>query len=227
MGRVRGQLNGIGLRLLAAAAVLAVSTHGAAARAERQGFEFGVRSGYAIPFGKGGADATRDLNEGVAGAVPIWFDIGGRATPNVFVGGYAQYAFGILGDAFDSVCSRIDCSTHDIRLGVQMHYHFMPFESADPWLGFGIGYEWLSFDLAAGGQSASVAANGFEFVNVQSGLDLPAGDDTGVGIGPFVGFSLAEYSAVTCSGAGVTCGGIDDKAFHEWLTIGIRVTAVP
>ena len=214
------------------------------AHAETQGFELGGRLGYGIPMGKVSDMGTgnNDLSSVISGMVPLQFDIGYRVIPNLMVGGYFMYGFGITGDDLQKLCDAgetfgadVSCSAHDIRLGVQAHYHFLPDQTVDPWLGAGIGYEWLGFSVeqSALGQSstASVTGHGWEFVNLQGGVDF--GLAPGIGLGPFLSLSVGQYdtSSSSCDGDGCTSSDsrsndIDKKALHEWLTLGVRGTFV-
>ena len=203
-----------------------------------EGIELGLRSGYSIPFGKISADHTTNpgdlaglkVGDVSSGAVPFWIDLGYRAVPELMIGVYAAYAFGILGSTLDNACASGDCATHGIRLGLEGQYHFLPFRRLDPWVGVGLGYEWLGFGF---GQSSSVTLSGFEVFNAQAGLDFAgsprkrAAADTFFALGPFVSLSMAGYSDVSCSGPGTQCAGINNTAFHEWLTFGLRGTVLP
>jgi len=62
---------------------------------------------------------------------------------------------------------------------------------------------------------------GFEFANLQAGGDFKVADH--VGVGPFVSFSLGEYSSVSMDPeiAGMV-DEIPNKAIHEWLVIGVK-----
>lgn len=63
--------------------------------------------------------------------------------------------------------------------------------------------------------------------NFQGGVDLAL--TGGIAVGPFVSFSLAQYSNATRSGSGAsaTCGGEIDSTTHEWITFGVRGVVVP
>ena len=99
----------------------------------------------------------------------------------------------------------MSCSAKDLRLGLNVHYHFSPGESFDPWVGLGAGYEWLVLDESAGGVSVSETASGFEFGNLQLGGDFAVAPN--FGIGPFFTFTLAQYSHLG--------GAIDTDLAHE------------
>ena len=159
----------------------------------------------------------------------MWVDVGYRLTPNVFVGAYFQFGIGFVGSRLSDLCdiNGVDCSTSSIRLGGQVHYHFVPEGRADPWLGYGFGYEWWNIGVRLPGGEFSATTRGLELANFRAGVDFyPA---PLFYLGPFVSFSLDQFDSVdTCSGgAGVTCtvlgdGDIQDKSLHQWLLFGLR-----
>lgn len=202
----------------AAAASTTVTTDTASAGGK---FVIGARLGYGIAMG----DAMKDsaMSDGVSGQIPIWLDLGYMVTPNIMVGLYGQYGFGIVGSKMSDVCDagNVDCSVSDLRVGVQGQYHLSPSEKLDPWFGLGIGYEWAMTSMSGGGQSQDYTYSGFEFLNLQGGADFKL--SPAFGIGPFLSFSLGQFGSVSASGDledGDT--DIDDKALHEWLTLGVR-----
>jgi hypothetical protein len=197
--------------------------------------DWGARVGYSVPFGSGGYNGADALSDAIKAALPLWFDLGYRVSPHVMVGGYAVYAFGWLGDSIGRACGGPDaeCSTHDVRLGAQLQYRFAPSSSVDPWLGVGTGYEWLKFSLTAFSMNDpnsprtvdfkwSTTSSGFQFLNLQGGVDLAPGRESIGAFGPFVDFSIGQFSHLSCSGP-LFCNEGDTKT-HEWLTIGIRGT---
>lgn len=206
-------------------------------RAPREeGVEFAFRGGYSIPFGKaaGGTSQNpndlatgRNLGDVVTGAFPIWLDAGYRVVPSLMIGVYAAYEFGNAGSSLSSACA--DCGVHIGRVGLEAHYHFLPWRRLDPWLGAGIGYEALTVDFSAQGQDASVTMSGFELLQMQAGLDIAMTrpSDIWFALGPFVSFALSTYSDASCSGPGTRCDGITDTAMHEWLTLGLRGVLLP
>lgn len=216
---------------------------GTVSTARAEGFELGARVGYAFPMGKLSDQGTNNsLADAVSGMVPLQLDIGYRVLPSLMVGGYVMYGFGIVSDTIDKQCDALKalgadatCSAHDVRLGLQAQYHFAPKASLDPWLGAGIGYEWLTFGVHAAragvSNDTSVTGKGFEFINLQGGVDFAVAP--GLGLGPFLSFSVGQYgeSSTSCDGAGCdasdsTSQDIDDKALHQWLTLGVRGTFV-
>ena len=216
-------------------------------------FELGVRTGYAKPFGRvydhEGSSSGGKITNVVVGQVPFWVDMGARIGGQLFVGGYVSYGVEVFSGDYSDMCDEADraleaqggnvsCSASDVRLGAQAHYHFGgPDVGIDPWIGGGLGYEWLSVSetASAGGESLEIGAtaHGFEFVNLQGGLDFPVSE--AVALGPFVAFSLASYrkARLICDGsicdqldADETTNAYDDTALHEWLFFGVRAAFV-
>jgi hypothetical protein len=77
----------------------------------------------------------------------------------------------------------------------------------------------------------SSTGKGFEFINLQGGLDFKVAP--GLALGPFLSFSIGQYSSASVSCSGNACGGfasasddIDEKAPHQWLLLGVRGTFV-
>ena len=232
------------LGLLAGFAVLA-----SVESAHAEGFELGARAGYGIPLGKAEADETvggttvnNDLSKGVSGMIPLQLDVGYRVIPSLMVGGYVMYGFGFLGSQISDSCDKakaqatatggdVSCGVHDVRLGIQLNYHFTPDASVDPWIGAGFGYEWLSLSESATvlGQTVDISGtlHGWELLNLQGGVDFSVAPK--FGLGPFASFSLAQYGKTSSSCSGSACGAttteskdITNTAMHEWLLLGIH-----
>jgi len=198
-----------------------------------------------MPLGEA-ADGA-DMSEAVSAQFPLWVDLGIRAD-RVMFGAYFQYGPGLLGSDFADVCEEaeenveaadpdgdLDCHIRDIRLGLQLQYHFGQPRKPDPWIGAGAGYEWLTFGVSGEDAdeeiSADVGVRGFEFLNLQAGIDLPLND--AIGLGPFLAFTVARYDtlSIDCSG---DCGlleedseDIEEKALHHWLMLGARLSVLP
>src|SRR4051794_2710215 len=66
------------------------------------GFQLGIRTGYALPMGKATASGA-GMSDLFSGQVPLFVEIGGKPSPNVFIGGYLGLGFG--GSA-DKACDR-------------------------------------------------------------------------------------------------------------------------
>jgi len=198
-----------------------------AARAQTPGIELGLRLGYGVALGS--AVPGSDLAKNIAGEVPLWADLGYRLNSKWMIGAYGLYGFGFSTGDEERLCEtyHVDCSLHDLRLGAQVQYHLMPLAKLDPWLGLGLGYEWLIANGASGGRSASATLRGWEFVNLQGGLDWVVG--AGFALGPFVSLSFAQYQKISSDCSGASCGlevneSLDDRSLHNWVVVGLRGT---
>jgi len=216
--------------LFASVAVGGVLLTGGTALADGvpSGIEVGLRTGYAIALGNV-ADQLA-MSDEVGGAIPIWVDAGYRlASPNLFLGAYFQYGIGFTSGKLSTACGQggISCSANVLQYGIQAHYHFMPDNQFDPWVGYGIGLENLNISESAGGQSASTGANGIDYGIIQVGADYRGLMD-GLGVGPFLMFGFGQYSGYSQSQGGQSqsgsfgSNGAPNASMHEWLTIGVR-----
>lgn len=183
------------------------------------GLEVGFRVGYALALGD--VQSGTSFNDFSKNMVPLQVDLGYRIDGNWFAGAYFQYGFtGIK----DPVCdnSGVDCSSHDFRFGIEGQYHLMPSAVIDPWVGLGVGYEFYHLNTSASGTEASETLRGWEFVNVSLGADYKLAPS--LGVGPFIGLSVGEFTDASLSVTGLPdqSGSIDDKAVHLWLTFGMR-----
>jgi hypothetical protein len=181
--------------------------------------ELGARAGFAVPFGDVEGHQGDTLDQTIRYAAPLWVDLGVRPIPLLFLGLYATFAPGWVGDALAAACSPYNnaCSTDDARFGLQGHVHILPQSTWDPWVGAGVGYEWLRINDAQG----SLTTNGWEFVNVQAGLDIRLA--AGAHVGPFAAFSMAQYDEASSSQSGFALASpFPNKALHQWFVLGLR-----
>jgi len=209
-----------------------------AAGPDGQGFEIGVRTGYAFSAGRLGAPPNGtdyDVGDYVTGQWPIWIDAGYRLNPNVYLGGYFQYGFGFVNDDSQDYCrsADVDCSASDVRLGVMARYHFMPAWRFSPWAGLGFGYEWGKFSVNQSLISESDTDwswHGFEFMNLQAGADYRFAHRFVVA--PFVSVSLGQFrkmAQTTTVGSTTRTDkyNVAKESLHEWILIGVRVAVMP
>jgi hypothetical protein len=210
--------------------VIAWMTIAATARPARAdgsvaGAEIAARLGYGLPLGdveshKGFAGSVGDpLDQTIGAMVPLWFDVGYRFGPRWFGGVFLAYAPGVPGDALFNACSgagATGCSPDDFRAGLEVQFHLLPEGHWDPWLGAGLGYEWLHVGFGAG--TKPLWASGFELLNLQAGLDARL--SSRVALGPFVALTAAEYSWNDPLPSSNT---FDSTALHGWFVVGVRV----
>jgi opacity protein-like surface antigen len=196
-----------------------------AAAPSDHGLELGLRVGYGIPAGKEGAipGMTNDnLSADVSGIIPIQVDGGYRFNQNVYLGLSFQYAPGLVNNSnsANAFCQTgFDCSASDLRLGLNVNYHFGMGPPFDPWVGLGVGYEWLMLSASGGGISVDATASGFEFANLQLGGDFPVNPNFVVG--PFFAVSIGQYRSISISPGGGDQD-LNPKSVHEWFLFGVR-----
>lgn len=79
----------------------------------RVGFQMAVRTGFSLPMGNVSANPGADMSEFFSGQVPLFFDIGGKVIPNLFVGGYLGLGFGGTAGNLRAACdaSNATCTT--------------------------------------------------------------------------------------------------------------------
>jgi hypothetical protein len=182
----------------------------------RSGFQMALRGDYAIPFGS--TQSGLKQSDVFAGRATIFFfDIGYKPRPHFFVGGYFGFGVGACGDAIPAGVN--GCAMATGRAGAEIIYSFLPAARLNPWIGYGIGVEWV-------GAQGTYAGSFFgpELGNFSAGFDVRVSH--GLGIGPFVNFGVGEYTSI-----GLPTGGRPqtdfDKTLHEWLSFGARFTIFP
>ena len=202
----------IGLLALASVAL-------AKAPPPRIGLQIDIRTGYSLPLGTAGDHV--ELSDVVSGQVPLIFDIGGKVLPELFVGGYLGFGLGAAGGAGKVECEAngLDCRVLELHIGVQAQYHILPAGPVNPWLGYGLGFESLGRTVSKDGATSSTSIGGFELARFMAGVDFRV--TPLFGVGPFVDLSLASFSSVSNGGK------INEKAMHEWLTLGARFVFFP
>lgn len=161
--------------------------------------------------------------------VPIQGDLAFWIHPQILVGSYFQYGIGIRNEGNTVACqdTGFTCSAGAVRIGGQAQFHFTPEHWMDPWLGLGMGAEWLSETVAQGADSQMVMLGGFEFLQLQGGLDFRPVE--GVRLGPYLGLSFAQSGGIqqiTRDASGTTTReesfASNETRVHEWLMVGVK-----
>jgi hypothetical protein len=176
----------------------------------RTGFEFGFRTGVGLPMSS--AMSGYSMSSFLSTEVPIGLSFGSRFTENVYFGIYGQYAF-----VSTTGCGDGSCSAFDVRGGIELQYHLHPRDNADPWIGYGAGYEHLGF--SADGESAHL--DGFVLADLQLGIDWRIART--MTMGPFTSFAVGEYVS---EGTDAGSTSVSQPTMHEWLTFGLRLQAM-
>ena len=194
------------------------------------GAQAGFRTGFALGLGKFSAEAdAENLSDNSRGYIPLWLDVGYRFHPNVYFGLYGQFGFMLLRRGGICEGEQTRCSGQDYRVGATLHYHFMPEDPVDFWIGLGAGYEWYRNSVAyaeAGVPNRSVTFRGPEWINAIIALDIK--DSRQGGVGPFVSASFGQFTNTSASGLIVNgevmdlSEGITSTEPHQWIMFGIQ-----
>jgi hypothetical protein len=179
--------------------------------------QLSARGGVAKPFGDAADGAP--LGDAVEWAFPLQADLQFRFLKQLSVGAYARYAPTVLASDVSDACDAVDasCDLADIGLGVIAEYRFRDRLEGGPWVGALVGYEMLTGDRPAVGGGQSSRLSGFE-AGVEAGMDFELG---GLTLGPWGSIMAGQFSKVK---AGDDSSSLDDKAFHGWFQIGLRVS---
>jgi hypothetical protein len=208
--------------------------------AERTGFSTGLRLGVGLPLGKAGEDpfgAERDLTDLTPWRAPVWVDIGYALSGALTIGAYAQVGVGGVGDS----CAG-DCDWSDIRVGAEAEWRFLPGAPVNPWLGVGLGWEWLSFRQLVSGMVPDEMGNlvtvtgrvaerfGGPELMLHGGVDFQVED--ALRIGPYASATVSQYltDSFECTPANGLCppgSSIEGSALHSWVGVGLRGAYTP
>lgn len=180
------------------------------------GFQLAMRTGYSVPLGK--AEGGLAMSDLFSGQVPLFIELGGKPIPYLFLGGYLGFGFGGPAGLLKQTCGG-RCSAASFRLGVEGQVHILPAGLANPWVGYGIGFESSAIGTGAEG---SLGFGGVEFARLGAGVDFRISQ--GFGVGPFVDLSLGNYSSASI---GDEDEDLEDTALHEWVTFGARFVVFP
>lgn len=173
-----------------------------------------LRLGYAVADGNAAKDIT--MSEVAKSEVPIQLDAMWKFPPHFSLGLYFSYGFGQLGGQASDECDAAgaSCSVSTMRLGGLATYEFQDaWWRLSPWIGAGLGYEWVREKATLGGRSGTQDLSGWEYFNVEVGGDVKVAPK--VAVGPYVSFRLGRYSSLDGYG-------IANKGYHDWLGFGVR-----
>lgn len=187
---------------------------------DNPGVDLGVRVGYALPFGNFNGDDK--VSDNLSGAIPLVLEAGYRINANFTVGALFQLGIAQVKENDTTDCGGgVNCSAKVWRAGVEALYNFNLDSVVTPWVGLGVGYEWMTLSVSAGGLEGSATIKGWEFATLHVGADYRVTPQ--LALGPFASFSLAQYSSASMEAGGVSQSmDLMDKKMHEWLQLGVR-----
>ena len=211
-------------KVLSAVVVAAALAFAGTAQAQ---FALDLKVGYAIPTGNVVSSGTvsQSMSDTWSGSLPLGVDGRYRFTPNLSAGIYFQWNPAFVASNF---CNGIDvgvtCTGSDMRLGLEVMYGFNP-TGMNPWVSLGTGWQWTNISASLNGQSGGATYSGWEYFNVQVGVDFPLSKL--FAIGPYVGYFGGTYTSVNATGnATVTDTSIPSslRSFHGWFQFGAKGT---
>ncbi|HET9553757.1 MAG TPA: hypothetical protein VFP50_12380 [Anaeromyxobacteraceae bacterium] len=189
--------------------------------------ELALRAGLASPGGD--AEPGVPLADLFSNQLALGVDLGLRATPNVYVGVFAEAGLGAASSQAGfggATCSSVTGHCGGAvsgRLGLGFRYHFAPYAPLDPWIGYGVAVSGASVSGDTPSGTFSTSYTGFEFAKLSAGLDLPMGGHGAIGL--FAEWTSGVFTDVEDrqNGVVVASGSLPSTSTHSWFTIGPRV----
>jgi hypothetical protein len=133
-----------------------------------------------------------------------------------------------------------ECEWSDLRLAAQATYALSPGSGTDPWLGLGLGWEWLRGPVTlkvpadVSGLDQDIAIRVRELLSgpqlfAQGGMRFDVGET--LTVGPYLAASAGMFlsDSFDCPEflACPTDTDIEDQQIHAWLGLGVRGTHGP
>lgn len=216
---------GAPMRLVAAAALLALATPASGADAPRaeRGPVFSLRAGLGIPSGDvvRAGPAVGDLAER---KFPLGFDLGYRLGRRLWV----QLGFELApATPPAALCEGgTSCSASDVRVGAGLVFRVLPGARVDPWLALGAGVEVLSAEGRSGAAPGRTRWSwaGPELPYVEVGADVAL--SSWIAVGPWASISFARYTSdsVKPDGGEEVSGATHGRTVHRWVAGGLKAT---
>ena len=192
----------------------------------------------AFPFGAATAGRADALSARYGWQwVPFEIGLGAKVTDELYFGAYFNVGVGAEGsdttterhcEAGNDIEDDVSCSSATVHAGLEARYSFMPAESTNAWLGYGVGITTASQSISdAGRYDETSTAQGIDFARLSGGLDFRVG--RGFGLGPFAVVSVGRYShqRTTINNVVTFSGDIDHPAMHAWVSVGLRMAIFP
>jgi outer membrane protein W len=210
-------------RLTTTLALLAAILLAAPGPAAAQGrFRVGLRGGYG--WATGDYVVGHSMDELVSSEIPVTLELGYQLWDHLTLGAYGQYVFGTVASAQASDCATVasECSIVGYRTGLQVLVDLWPTGTVDPWLGVGIGYEWLAYEQDYGYAISKLTFRGWNWIVLQAGADVRV--TPWLAVGPYVSYGTGVFSTEVedIPPAGTNEITFADTSEHGWLEAGVR-----
>ena len=227
---------------LAASCVLVVrQAHGEPSKAKSSpsttpapaanGVRASIGVGLRFPVGRATAEPGDMLSGRYSPQFAIQTDLGVQFARSFFVAVYGGASAGWSGTSPRSCIAGYDelavCKSITLAAGIGLQYSLAPSAKLNPWLGYGFGYELARLGISKDPppRAESVTSTGFTYARFSAGFDLRRKE----GCGPFVDAAFGQFTSTNTdfSGGREYHTRIHDRAFHLWLTAGIRIVINP
>ncbi|RKG83557.1 hypothetical protein [Corallococcus terminator] len=208
----------------------------------------GFGAGYVYKDGLSSAGTVESLKitDSAKVSIPVIVEVGFRATPKFYLGVWGSWEEVFTKENPLSCPTGFDCSTQQWRFGPEVRYHLSPMGSFDPWIGLGVGMEFLKSHVQGTTQipvapgvvvpaevDTRVTDKGPTFARITLGGDVRL--SRALSLGPIITASIGSYTVRTgtqtlnITGVGErpgTLANVDD-GFHGLFTVGLRLAILP
>ena len=195
-----------------------------------------LKMGAGVPFGSASGESGDSQRARYSTQFATEIALGVKLSAPVYLGGYAGLWTGAEGDdaytgglCSDGASHNVDCSAESTRLGLEIQYHFIPDGFVNPWLGYGLAYEWAqeNIDDHVGQRSERSRVEGMQYGRIQGGLDFRLGKVVGLGL--YLQTEIGRYTRASTEidGQETHSGGIARTAIHGWYGSGVRLVFFP
>lgn len=175
-------------------------------------FRASARAGFAAPWGAS-FEGSGPLADTVMGQIPLRVDLATRFSRHLYAGVFAH--FGVL--VPNSCVGDMSCSGTSTRLGLMLEGHLFPSGRLDPWVGVGMGYEWLSMKRELSSTRLDLLARGIELLNAELGVDVRAMSN--LRIGPIGSVSFGRFTSIRLNGVTTNDFAV---VMHGWHMLALR-----
>ncbi len=198
-----------------------------------------VLTGFMVPAGRVSGAPGDELARRYAWQVPFEVGLGAKPSEKFYVGAFLGFSLGAEGSdarveqACDDKDSNLDndisCSTYTLRFGVEGRYFFAASKSANPWLGYGIGFERAgqTIDDRIRGRQEQTMVDGFELARLGFGIDFRLNGTFGIGPALVIAVGRFSKTKTEVNGQETFSGSLDRPDAHVWGTIGARMVFLP
>lgn len=166
----------------------------------------------------GGAAEHLSMDEAIGMQLPLQLDALWREG-RLAAGAYASLALGRVSVA--ACTDGAECSGSAFRLGAQATWALPPPRGwPAPWIGGGLGWEWISWSRDRLGSETARGFAGPEAF-LQGGAEWSLG--ARVALGPYALLAIGRYARASVETPVASASSdVGERAFHAWIHLGVR-----